>query len=358
MSIYSNYHDLGKSNILCTKNGFIETVTEEGIKNIISNVLQGGNVRDVTEFITRNRLINSNAALLSLFSNCDLINTNDLSIFLDNVLNDLSKASNKTERTLSLWLLGLTNKGLDNIVRDISNLDDYKLKLQDTINDSINILQEEFGDISGSITLGGKTINVDWQFLSLFLSAIGSQTLTIRGSAKSMNGKLFEKLVLGTVISLLGFEYCSEPPKQIDKNKRLFWLSNMDESERETDATIVYNGKAISIDIGFIGKGNPEITLDKVSRFGAYKRIGDIQHDMSTIIIVDTVAEKSDLFNKATKVNGHVLQMIHNDWIIKFASLVCSILQFDHELKDIKIDELESYLDSKLKSIDITQFIK
>ena len=72
------------------------------------------------------------------------------------------------------------------------------------------------------------------------------------------------------------------PPEVIDKMKKYFWLSHMDEYERETDATVVYNGKAISIDIGFIGRGNPEITLDKVTRFGAYKRIGGVNHDMAT----------------------------------------------------------------------------
>ncbi len=124
-----------------------------------------------------------------------------------------------------------------------------------------------------------------------------------------MNGKMFEKLVLGTLLTLIGFKYLQEPPKSINKTKKYFWLSNMDENERETDATLIYSGKAISIDMGFIGRGNPEITLDKVTRFGAYKHIGGIPHDMATIIIVDTVGENSDLFNKAKRVNGYVFQM-------------------------------------------------
>lgn len=188
--------------------------------------------------------------------------------------------------------------------------------------------------------------------------AIGSQTLTIRGSSKSMNGKMFEKLVLGSLLSIMGFEYCPEPPKTVDPTKKLFWLSNMDENERETDATIIYNSNAISIDIGFIGRGNPEITLDKVTRFGAYKHIGGIKHDMSTIIIVDTVGENSDLFNKASRVNGSVLQMKDKDWVLQFAKLLCQKYNIHHPLETTTFDQLPTYLETAMKPINISRFFQ
>lgn len=185
---------------------------------------------------------------------------------------------------------------------------------------------------------------------------LGSQTLTIRGSSKSMNGKMFEKLVLGSLLSIVGFKYCVTPPETINVHDKLFWLSHMDENERETDATLIYNKKAVSIDIGFIGKGNPEITLDKVSRFGAYKQIGGNNHNMSTIIIVDTVGENSDLFNKAEKVNGSVFQMKNSNWTIDFAKLICKNFEIETELQTKEINELSEFFDSALQGIDIKIF--
>jgi len=67
------------------------------------------------------------------------------------------------------------------------------------------------------------------------LNTVGSQTLTIRGSDKSTNGKLFEKLVLGSLLSILGFTY--ETTQKI--GERVFWLSSQSE-KRESDATLIY----------------------------------------------------------------------------------------------------------------------
>ena len=132
----------------------------------------------------------------------------------------------------------------------------------------------------------------------------------------------------------------------------------MDENERETDATLIYGGKAISIDIGFIGKGNPEISLDKVSRFNRYKQISGVEHQMNTIIIVDTVAEHSDLLNKAKRIQGAVFQMIHPDWTVCFAREVCSIFHLDHPLCQKRADELDDFFRNELRKISVKQFLE
>ncbi len=200
-------------------------------------------------------------------------------------------------------------------------------------------------------------MDMDWNQLLLLCTALGAQTLSIRGSAKSMNGKLFEKLVLGSLLRILDFRYCPEPPETIDRSEKLFWLSNMDENERETDATIVYNGKAISVDIGFIGKGNPEITLDKTSRFNRYKQIAGMEHTMSTIIIVDTVSQYSDLINKASRVESIVLQMSSAAWVIEFTQAINRILGLDHPIAHKPTEELDACLRTALEEVDITEFL-
>src|SRR3990172_192510 len=96
------------------------------------------------------------------------------------------------------------------------------------------------------------------------IKTIGAQTLAIRGSEKSAYGKLFEKLVLGSLLHILGFKHIAPPPQEYEK---VFWLSSRNE-KRESDATLLYElGQGVRFDIGFIGRGNPEISLDKVTRF-------------------------------------------------------------------------------------------
>ncbi len=354
--LFEYYNELGRDNIKATSTDFTKAVGEDGIKDIIRKVFMGGNVRDITEFITQRRLLNSYFAMLDLYLKYLGDYADDPESFAEMVGDDLKKAKGN-EKILDLWLLGLTKKGLDNIVRTEANIEEYQYSFSSSLLDVVGDLKETYGEISGTIEVNNKKLNVDWNMLSLLFIAMGSQTLSIRGSAKSMNGKMFEKLVLGSLLTIIGFHYLSAPPSILEKTKKYFWLSNMDENERETDAILVYNGKAISIDIGFIGKGNPEITLDKVTRFNAYKQIGGIPHDMATIIIVDTVAPNSDLFNKASRVNGCVFQMKEPNWTINFAKTISKIFEFETDLSNKNLKELPDYFKECLDKIDITNFI-
>ena len=357
MSVYDEYNEIGRNNIKATSSDFINMVGEEGVKDIVKKVFLGDNVRDVTEFITQRRLINSYSAMLELYLKTFNLHNDSIKEFIEFIAKDLQKTKGDA-KLLDLWLLGLTKKGLDNIVRTEENIVDYQFSFESSVNDTVEDLKKSYGELSGTIEMNGSVINLNWNIMVLMFIAIGAQTLSIRGSAKSMNGKMFEKLVLGALLTVLGFTFLSGPPCKVDKTKRLFWLSNMDENERETDATVIYNGKAISIDIGFIGKGNPEITLDKVTRFGAYKRIGGIPHDMATVIIVDTIGENSDLFKKAKRVNGYVLQMNNNNWTTEFAKTICEIMDIEHELSNQRVEDLENYFDEKLKKIDMKLFMR
>ena len=356
MGIYDKYNQIGKENIKGTRKTVIARVGENGIKEIIKDILVGKNVRDYTEFNTQKRLLNSYAAMIDLFCNEVGVETNNTEKFAEYILEDYMQASNEDRRIVDLWLMGLTNKGLDNITRD--NIKEYKDEFSKSMNENVLDLEANFGPLTGFIEINQKKMELNWSTMALVLMSVGAQTLTIRGSEKSTNGKMFEKLILGTLLTIMGFEYCKIPPKQFNNTDKIFWLSHMDANEREIDATFLYNGQAVNIDIGFIGKGNPEITLDKVTRFGSYKEIGGIPHDMTTIIIVDTVAENSDLFNKAKKVNGHVFEMRKNDWVIEFAKTVCTIMDVTHELTDKDVSELEGYLTDRIQGINVKEFLQ
>ena len=66
MSIFSNYNSLGKDTMTATRTDFTKSVGVEGTKDIIKNIFLGGNLRDVTEFVTQRRLLNSYASMLKL----------------------------------------------------------------------------------------------------------------------------------------------------------------------------------------------------------------------------------------------------------------------------------------------------
>ena len=112
--LYDNFDALGKSNIKATRSDFTSTTGVDGMKDIIRKVLLGGNVRDTTEFITQRRLISSYGAMLDLFINSLKDKTNDIQEFSDFVADDLRQARGSEQKTLDLWLMGLTKKGLDN----------------------------------------------------------------------------------------------------------------------------------------------------------------------------------------------------------------------------------------------------
>ncbi|HFU5892595.1 TPA: CfrBI family restriction endonuclease, partial [Enterococcus faecium] len=258
---------------------------------------------------------------------------------------------------LTLWTLGLTKKSLDNIVRGRANLEEYINNLNRTLDEAVSNIEDLFGNISGEINLNGKIIEVNWDFISLLFTAIGAQTLTIRGSDKSTNGKFFERLILGSSLSMMGFQYMEEMPEEVSPSDKLFILSSTESNERETDATVIYNNKAISIDIGFIGGGNPEISADKVTRFRSDKIIGKIDHQMVPLIIVDTINNKTVIKSIASSLGGTAIEMRDKYWIrnmAKFISDYFDINCYFEELEDL--ETLHSEISVKLKELDLQMF--
>ncbi|MDK7433799.1 MULTISPECIES: CfrBI family restriction endonuclease [Bacillus cereus group] len=356
-NLYDMYHNDGQKLMRSSSKDIIEALGEEGLRSLVFNVLCGGNVRDITEFMTRNRLIISNAGIFKLL--CDLEHEeNNTDNYLDFLGKSLQLAGNDNHRLLPLWLMGLTKKGLDNIVRGRENLNDYTNKLTNTFEEVVPLLENNFGEIEGTISINGKEINVDWNFLNNLFTAIGAQTLTVRGSSKSMSGKLFEKLILGAALTLFGFEYRQEVPETIDPSQKLFWLSSSEEEEREIDATVVFNQKAVRIDIGFIGKGNPEIATDKMTRFRSESEIGKLDHLTKTIVIVDTIGTNSHMSSIAESIEGYAVEMKDELWIKHFSKYLDNCLGTGGILADLDDEEVHNWIEEGLESINLAQFVQ
>lgn len=335
----------------------IQQIGVDVIRGIILEVLVGKNLRDSTEKLTRRRIAALNLAMASLFikgasTSPDFIN--QLPYTASSILT--RKALPKVERWTAQWMLGLTDKAVQNVLRDNKALlETYRDDYIRTCKEIIDHHRKVYGELSGNIKLDdGTEVSIDWLWFTYLLNAVGSQTLTIRGSEKSTFGKLFEKLVLGSLLSILGFRFV---PQQ-QAGEKVFWLSSQDE-KRESDATLLYEiGKGVRFDIGFIGRGNPEISLDKVTRFQQAEVIRGIPFYMATIIIVDRIGRDSRILEMARAVNGTIVQMSAAYWPQQVAELLKDTFGYEHALIGMHETHIEEYLRQKLKAVPLENFVR
>lgn len=199
--------------------------------------------------------------------------------------------------------------------------------------------------------------SLNWQDLTRLATAIGCATMTIRGSDKSIYGKLFERLVLGTVLTIMGFELVDSQKNQ--KIKNVFWLSDSSDS-RECDATIRFKAnKLIRFDIGFIGAGNSEISKDKLTRYANEVKMEAGKIALSrTFIIIDKLPKTSKTLEDAAKSGAEIIQMSMKYWPVELAHHLKKHLKMDVEILNIPENELENYLAQKIASIKIQDFLK
>ncbi len=304
---------VGKDLIAYSGKDVLHKIGLDLIKNIIVSILCGENVRDLTEDLTKRRLHMLNGALLTLF----VRGCNDINGFVEKlpylVKNQLKCRNSAIDKKILLLLLGLTGKGVQNILRSKKvELDKYIDKLDISLKKAIEECKDSYGKLDGKLVLDGLEAQVDWKMALSLLGGIGTQTLSIRGAEKSMYGKLFERLILGSSLSMLGFRKI-DPVKDKSSDK-VFWLSSRGE-KRESDATLLYQpGKGVRFDIGFIGPGNTEISLDKVSRFERELEHGRSKYYMATFIIVDRIGERSRIEALAKKIDGTIIQMSMAFW--------------------------------------------
>ena len=111
-------------------------------------------------------------------------------------------------------------------------------------------------------------------------------------------------------------------------------------------------------DIGFIGRGNPEISLDKVTRFERETLIHGKPFYMATIILVDRIGRNSRIERMAEAVNGSIVQMSATYWPQRVVEILKDTLGFAHELMSISQNDIEDYLRDKLKTVPIENFLK
>jgi len=349
--------ELGLSLAKYTGSQLIERVGQDIIKNVVSLILCGGNVRSLTEGLTQRRISLSNAALLIGYLKASK-ETPDFAKKLSKIAGkELQTAKLTDEQRIYLqWFIGLTGKSFQNVLRsDQGQIDNYLAELDKAIGNAVKQSKKEFGELSGSLTIDKENYPIHWPSLLQIFLAIGAQTLAIRGSEKSMYGKLFEKLILGSLLTILGFE--KTDPENSKKSEKVFWLSQR-ENKRESDATLLIKpGTGIRFDIGFIGPGNTEISLDKVSRFEREMEFGRNVHFMSTIILVDRIGEGSRITELAKIINGNIVQMSMTYWVKEICQILRAKANYSHPILKLSNEKSLDYINESMKTINLNDFV-
>ena len=327
------------------------------VRGVVLDILTGKNLRDSTESLTRRRIATLNLATVELFIKGSA-NSKDFVNQLPKIAADILSKGNlsKAERWLAQWILGLTDKAFQNVLRDNPEaIAEYRDRYVQICNEVIASRKTEKGSLQGEVTINGNhKAQINWLWITYLLNTIGAQTLAIRGSEKSAYGKLFEKLVLGSLLYILGFKHIVPPPQEYEK---VFWLASRNE-KRESDATLIYElGQGVRFDIGFIGRGNPEISLDKVTRFEREISLGRSKFFMATIILVDRIGVNSRIERMAEEVQGTIIQMSAGYWPKQVAQVLNKTLGFKHDLTRMNDSEIEKYLRKAMRRVPLEQFI-
>lgn len=334
---------------------FVDKIGLDIVRNVVYSILCGKNVRDLTESLTQRRVLFMNAAVFIAYLRA-LASRKTLERNLSAALaKELDSRITSEQRSFLFWFLGLTGKSLQNVARDDKGLERYLDEFDSNLKSIASDVQKEFGELRLTAFFEGNEAELRWPNLLRCLLAVGAQTLTVRGSEKSMYGKVFEKLVLGTVLSSLGFTF-------IDRNEtacstRVFWLSERGD-KRESDATaLIKPGLGIRFDIGFIGRGNSEVSLDKVTRFGNQMRRGGQVHQTITIILIDSLYSGSRIVPMTHELGAELLQMSEYYWVHELALILRNRLNYKSKLSTLTEVESLSYLRDRLNRIDLSPFL-
>ena len=341
--------ELGLSLASYTGKEILRRLGMEMIRETVCGTLCGVNIRALTESLTRRRILLSNLSMLAF-----QLRLGNEKLDFTELFRDKYGEASANEKLYLQWLVGLTQKGIQNIIRnDASEIDIYLHKLRENIGVLEREVEKEFGNVGGNIRVGDLKLDIDVDFLLRLFLSLGSQTLAIRGSEKSMYGKLFEKLILGSMLTTIGFK----PATDTDDSENIFWLSDKTE-KRESDATLLLSlGKGVRFDIGFIGSGNPEISLDKASRFDKHKTYKQKEYFMTTFIVVDRIGENSRIIELAKEIDGVMIQMSMTNWVYQIAREIYERHGYRSQILDFRPEASTAFIREKMKDVNLEQFV-
>lgn len=345
MSISKAFPEEAKDLLLVRGRDLLDTLGLPALRTVVSQVLCGVNIRNATETLTQRRISLLNAAMLQTYTNLanDGMKSDQI---IDAAYSEIRSRNTTAEEKIVLrWMLGLTAKQVQNVLRSNDEVwKQYVENLKVSLASSAEMTHDQYGAFPLNGSKSARS-DLDWGWGLSLLMAIGSQTLATRGSEKSLYGKFFEKMIMGSVLSVLGFELTNDS----NLGEKSFMLSST--SKRESDATAIWKlGEGVRFDIGFIGRGNPEITLDKVTRFERDFEISGVRTHLKTFIIVDVVGPKSGIIELAKRADGVIIQMSATDWVKTLGSeLERALTGFKSPVSNLSHKDYVKYIEEGVK---------
>jgi len=337
---------------------FVEREGLDSIRDLVLDVYMGKNHRDFTESITRDRLSILGLGLLQFY----LEGMRKWPGFIDKLpfvaANNIQAGRmSKGEKWLNNWVLGLTGKGIQNVLRDDP---DAIFEYADSYVRSCKKAAEDRklgkGQLAGQVGLSQDHLNeFSWEAMVFLQNTIGSATLTIRGSDKSTFGKTLEKPVLGSVFYVLGFDYV-DTGRDTDQ-EGVYWLNHT--AGRESDATLILkDNKAFRFDIGFIGRGNTEISLDKVTRYRNEMEVQGKEYFVKSIVLVDRIGDKSTIRRLAEEAQAKIFTMDTPLWPREVAQYFDDEYSFDHPLVGADDETAKKLLQEKVNTAPFRRYLR
>ena len=215
----------GLSLVKYSRKQFIDKLGLEIVQRVVASILKGKNVRDLTEGLTQRRVLMLSASIITTYIEAMSSIENFENRLSEIIKSNITLRLTSSEKSFLFWFIGLTQKSIQNVVRDseISNyIDTFDSNLKEIAKD----VERIYGPLSIPVHYNGKDIIVKWPNLLRCLLAVGAATLTTRGSEKSLYGKAFETMVLGSVLTILGFKHIDK--SDISKDNKVFLGTNIE----------------------------------------------------------------------------------------------------------------------------------
>ena len=345
-----------------TGKDLVERLGIDVVRRIVLAILQGENVRTQTEPLSRRRISQISGALVTMFFEGCLLQADFPQRLTDLALQQIDSKHKKTkgDAWLAKWIIGLTGKAEQNVLRgDAQARAAYLADFETALVEAAAQCQAAMGDVEMVLqkenATGHQQVTLDWYGILRLTTVIGCQTLAIRGSDKAIFGKLFERLVLGSLLTLLGFTRVN--PATNTRTHNVFWLSDSSDI-RESDATILIRpGKLARFDMGFIGIGNSEISKDKLSRYAREVEGTYGTQNYVNFIVVDRLPAAGTAQTHALTLGAEIIQMSMSHWPQTLAQRLGARLGFEHELQALPADQIKAYLEQRLATMPISDFL-
>jgi hypothetical protein len=275
------------------------------VKAIVVALFTGKNYRSLTEKPARQAISVFAAWILNVAHRASIEFGSDWKEELLKLTSIRKRRTTQEEKWLKLWLLGLTQKTSVNLGVKSDMYEDYQRMVKLSTDEVIKQLAWRPSIIELS--------NEELERVSLspsdsvwLLQIAGAAVLTIRGSRKAIAGKRLEKAIARAVLRVLGLTEGED-----------FWLNiGRDlEVDREIDAEIATRRGRIRIDIALIGRGNQEVSEDKLGRVGR-----------NGIVLVDILGPKSQVPKNAARHEVRVIQLRNNFALSELYSYLESLM--------------------------------